>query len=111
MYSRQIHRPDYPKGGDVVAVTPGEIRLEMLRATFPLWRIAGHPAGWWAMRQGTASLDGPRSLIQHVHVAPDLTGLAEKLCLQEHLDGLDLQELAAVWREMALPAEEMRATG
>ena len=94
-----------------MAVSPGEITLEMLRATFPLWRIAGHPAGWWAMRQGTASLDGPRSLIQHVHVAPDLNGLAQKLCLQEHLDGLDPQELAAVWREMALPAAEMTATG
>ena len=94
-----------------MAVSPGEITLEMLRATFPVWRIAGHPVGWWAMRQGTASLDGPRSLIQHVHVAADLTGLAEKLCLQEHLDGLDPQELAAVWREMALPAAETRATG
>ena len=94
-----------------MAVSPGEITLEMLRATFPVWRIAGHPVGWWAMRQGTASLDGPRSLIQHVHVAPDLTGLAEKLCLQEHLDGLGPRELAAVWREMALPAAETRATG
>ena len=93
-----------------MALSLGEITLEMLRATFPLWRIAGHPVGWWAMRQGTASLDGPRSLIQHVHVAADLTGLAEKLCLQEHLDGLDPQELAAVWREMALPAAETRAT-
>ena len=94
-----------------MAVSPGEITLEMLRATFPLWRIAGHPVGWWAMRQGTASLDGPRSLIQHVHVAADLTGLAEKLCVQEHLDGLGPQELAAVWREMALPAAEATATG
>jgi hypothetical protein len=94
-----------------VALSPREITLEMLRTTFSLWRISGHPADWWAMRQGTASLDGPRSLIQHVHVAPDLTGLAEKLCLREHLDGLDPQELAAVWREMALPAEETRATG
>ena len=94
-----------------MALSPGEITLEMLRATFPLWRIAVHPAGWWAMRQGIASLDGPRSLIQHVHVASELTGLAEKLCLQEHLDGLDPQELAAVWREMALPAAETRATG
>ena len=94
-----------------MAVSPGEITLEMLRTTFPLWRIAGHPAGWWAMRQGTASLDGPRSLIQHVHVAADLTGLAEKLCLQEHLDGLGPQELAAVWRGMALPAAGAMATG
>ena len=47
-----------------MAVSPGEVTLEMLRATFPVWRIAGHPVGWWAMRQGTASLDGPRSLIQ-----------------------------------------------
>ena len=94
-----------------MAVSPGEITLEMLRATFPVWRIAGHPVGWWAMRQGTASLDGPRSLLQHVHVAPDPTSLAEKLCLQEHLDGLDPQELAAVWREMALPAAKARATG
>ena len=94
-----------------MALSPGEITLEMLRATFPVWRIAGHPAGWWAMRQGAASLDGPRSLIQHVHVAADLTGLAGKLCLQEHLDGLSPPELAAVWREMALPVAESAATG
>ncbi len=94
-----------------MAVRPGEITLEMLRAVFPQWRIARHPAGWWAMRQGTASLDGPLSLIQHVHVASDLTGLAGKLCLQEHLDGLGPQELAAVWREMALPAAEAVAAG
>ncbi len=87
------------------AASLGEITAEGLRETFPQWRIAPHPAGWWAMREGIARLDGPRSLIQHVHMAPDLTELAEKLCLQEHLDGLAPQELAAVWREMALAAE------
>jgi hypothetical protein len=78
-----------------------EITSEMLRATFPGWRIARHPLGWWAMREGTERFDGSRSLIQHVHVAADLTSLAEKLCLQEHLDGLSAEELAAVWREIA----------
>ena len=58
------------------------------------------------MREGTERLDGPLSLIQHVHTAADLTGLAEKLCLQEYLDGLSAEELAAVWREMALPTAE-----
>ena len=84
----------------------GEIALDGLRATFPAWRIARHPAGWWAMREGTGRLDGPLSLIQHVHVAPDLTSLAERLCLQEYLDGLSAEELGAVWREMVLPAAE-----
>jgi hypothetical protein len=85
----------------------GEITSEVLRATFPGWRIARHPVGWWAMREGAERFDGPQSLIQHVHVAADLTGLAERLCLQEHLDGLSAEELAAVWREMMLSTAEI----
>ena len=84
----------------------GEITPEGLRATCAQWRIARHPSGWWAMREGIAGLDGSRLLIQHVHVAPDLKGLAERLCLQEYLDGLTPDELAAVWRAMALPTTE-----
>jgi hypothetical protein len=33
----------------------------------------------------------------------DLTGLAEKLCLQERLARLDPQELAAVYEDKTLP--------
>jgi hypothetical protein len=38
-----------------------------------------------------------------VHHRRVLTGLAEKLCLQERLDRLDPQELAAVYKDKALP--------
>ena len=54
---------------------------------------------------GVETFTGPQSLIQLVLVArdADLTALAEKLCLQEYLDGLDPEELAAVYRDMLLP--------
>jgi hypothetical protein len=60
---------------------------------FPQWRIFHASGAWLAMRDGTAKFAGPQSLIQHVHAAPDLITLADKLCLQEHLDGLDPGEL------------------
>ncbi len=92
--------------GDVRAAGSfGEITAEELRPVFPLWRIFHAAGAWRAMREGTAKFDGPQALIQHAHTAPDLITLADKLCLQEHLDGLDPGELARAWRAMALPAE------
>jgi len=44
-----------------------------------------------------------RSLLLRCITAVDLTGLAEKLCLQERLDRLDPQELAAVYEDKTLP--------
>lgn len=81
----------------------GEITVGMLRATFPQWRIVGACGLWWAMRDGLVWLEGPKSLLLRVISAPDLTGLGEKLCLQEYLDRLDSQQLAAVYRGVALP--------
>jgi hypothetical protein len=83
----------------------GEITREELQAVFPRWRIFHAAGAWRAMREGTAKFDGPPALIQHVHAAPDLITLTDKLCLQEHLDRLDPGELAEVWRAMALPVE------
>ena len=40
-----------------------------------------------AMQKRTAAFDGPQALIQHAHTGLDLMTLADKLCLQEHLDG------------------------
>jgi hypothetical protein len=81
----------------------GEITVGTLGATFPQWRIFGACGLWWATRDGLVSLDGPKSLLRRLISAPDLTALAEKLCLQEYLDRLDPQELAAVYRDVALP--------
>ena len=81
-----------------------ELTVGVLRAVFPHWLIFGESGKWWAARGGLVAWDGPRSLIQHVHTAPHLVALAERLCLQEYLDSLDPDELAAVWRDMALPA-------
>ncbi len=92
-----------------VAVLTG-ITVEELRAVFPRWRVFGRSGICWAVRGGLVAWDGPRSLIQHVHTAPDPIALAEKLCLQEYLDRLDSQELEAVWRDMALPAPGARAS-
>ena len=75
----------------------------MLRATFPKWRIFGACGLWWAMRDGLVWLDGPESLLLRLISAPDLAAVAEKLRLQEYLDRLGPQELAAVYRDVALP--------
>lgn len=79
------------------------ITVGMLRATFPEWRIFGDSGSWWAVRGGLVRLEGPQSLLRRVITACDLTALAERLCLQEYLDRLSPEELAAVYRDMALP--------
>ena len=73
------------------------------------WQIFYASGAWWAMREGTAKFDGPQALIRRAHNGPDLITLADKLCFQEHLgrsNGLDPEELAEVWRVMALPVPE-----
>ena len=78
--------------------TLGEITAEGLRETFPRWRIFSTAGVWWAMRGGLQERYGPRSLLLRAISANDLTVLAERLCLQEWLDGLDDEALAAVYR-------------
>jgi hypothetical protein len=91
-------------GGEVRDLAAlGEITPQMLRDTFPKWRVFESGGVWWALREGKAEEDGPRSLLRIVIGARDVPGLAEKLCLQEWLDGLDPAELDAVWRDVALP--------
>jgi hypothetical protein len=70
----------------------------MLRETFPEWRVFEHGGVWWATRGGIQVWDGPRSLLLRSLTAPHLTVLAEKLCIQEWLDRLDDEALAAVYR-------------
>jgi len=53
---------------------------------------------WWATRGGLQVWDGPRSLLLRVITASDLTALADRLCVQEWLDNLDDEALAAVYR-------------
>lgn len=81
----------------------GEVTPGMLRATFPKWRVFESAGIWWAIRDGVSVPGGPRSLLRPVLGDRDLTALADKLCLQERLDGLDPAELEAVWRDVALP--------
>ena len=90
-------------GGDRGTAIVGEITVQVLRESFPQWRIFSHSGAWWAVRGGPVRLDGPESLLRRAITARDLAGLAEKLCLQERLDRLDPQELAAVHRDMTLP--------
>jgi hypothetical protein len=82
----------------------GEITVQALRMAFPEWRIFQQYGGWWALRGGPVRLDGPESLLLRAVTARGLTAMTEKLCVQDHLDRLDPQELAAVYRDMALPA-------
>lgn len=84
----------------------GEITPEMLRKTFPKWRVFESGGIWWALREGKHEEHGPGSLLKRVIGDKDPAGLAEKLCLQEWLDGLDPAELDAVWRDVALPEED-----
>jgi hypothetical protein len=81
----------------------GEITPEVLRKTFPGWRIFHDSGAWWATRGRTEEQAGPQSLLRRTLSAPDLPALAEKLCLQEWLDRLGEDELAAVYREVRLP--------
>ena len=75
----------------------------MLHETFPQWRVFTSGGVWWAMRPGVLAHDGPGSLLRLALGAPDLPGLAEKLCAQQWLDMLSPEELEAAWRDMALP--------
>jgi hypothetical protein len=86
---------------DVAAL--GEVTPEMLRGAFPRWRVFESAGVWWAVRGGMSVPDGPGSLLRVALGARDLAGLAERLCLQEWLDGLSPVELEAVWRDAALP--------
>jgi hypothetical protein len=82
--------------GDVAIL--GTLTVGMLRETFPEWRVFEQGGVWWAIRGGIQVWDGPRSLLLRSHTASDLTVLAERLCVQEWLDGLDAEALAAVYR-------------
>lgn len=81
----------------------GEMTLQVLQERFPGWRIFRRSDEWWALRGGQVWLVGPESLLRRSLTACDLVGLAEQLCVQDRLDRLDPQELAAVHQEMTLP--------
>jgi len=89
--------------GEESADAVGEITVQALREAFPQWRIFWQAGQWWALRGGPVRLDGPESLLLRCITAVDLTGLTEKLCLQERLDRLDPHELAAVYEKKTLP--------
>jgi hypothetical protein len=77
----------------------GEITADMLRVTFDQWRIFEKDGRWWAMREGMARTEGPRSLIRPVLCAMTLDGLAEQLSLQEWFRRMPPAELESVWRD------------
>ncbi len=54
---------------------------------------------------------GPQSLIQRAMSADTLPRLAEKLGLQAYLDGLDVKELAEVYRTGTLPDADKPGPG
>lgn len=79
------------------------VDLTLVRSTFPSWHITGAEGCWFAVRGGLEMHAGPRSLLRCLVSAPTLVGLAEKLSLQEYLDGLTAEELEEVWRRASLP--------
>jgi len=97
-------------GRDEESADAGKITAQALRESFPQWRIFWQAGQWWALRGGPVRLDGPESLLLRCITAVDLTGLAEKLCLQERLDRLDPQELAAVYEDKTLPRASRMTT-
>ena len=86
--------------GDIAST--GEITIEMIRRTFGQWRVFEQDGTWWATRGGLQVWDGPRALLLRVITAPDLTALADRLCAQEWLDGLDDEALEAIYRGDAM---------
>lgn len=88
----------------------GGINPEALVAAFPEWRKpvrAG--SAWITMRSGTQEHWGPASLRRVSLSARTLAGLAEKLEVQSYLDRLDPDELAAIWRQGQISADEASA--
>jgi hypothetical protein len=81
----------------------GEITPQVLSQVFPQWRVFSRHARWWATREGVQKITGPQSLIRRALTAPDLAGLAEMLCLQEYLDELMPDDVAAVYQGVPLP--------
>ena len=92
--------------GDAASV--GEITVEMISRTFRQWRVFEQDGTWWTTRGGLQVWDGPRSLLLRVITAPDLTVLADRLCAQEWLDGLDDEALDAVYRGDAIESAPPR---
>jgi hypothetical protein len=86
----------------------GQLDLESLRAACLDWHIAGSSGNWHAFRGGIFMLDGPWSLLRRHLRADTLLALAERLCLQAHLDSLSDQELAEVWQRVRLPEPSRR---
>lgn len=86
------------------AASLGDVTPDMLRETFGGWRVFESGGVWWAIRGGKVAEGGPESLLRVAIGDRRPAGLAEKLCLQEWLDNLGPGELAAVWRDVALPA-------
>ena len=82
-------------GRDVASL--GEITLESVRRVFPGWTIFPAEGAFWAVRGGWQAWSGPDSLLLRAMTARDLTALAERLCMQEWLDGLTPEGLTAVW--------------
>ena len=77
----------------------GTVTADMLRATFDHWRIFEKDGRYWALRAGTATTEGPRSLFRPVICAMTLEGLAEQLSLQEWFRRMPAAELETVWRD------------
>lgn len=98
-----------PGGYDTASL--GAIEAAMLRQTFPQWWIFQNSGTWWAMRGGLQVWDGPRALLLRVITAPDLTVLADRLCLQEWIDRLDDDALEAVYRGDVMEARSGRVGG
>jgi len=88
------------QGGLRDAASLGEITPQVLRATFPDWRIFLSSTTWWAVRGGFQEFDGPRSLLHCTLTSADLTVLADKLCAQDYLGKLSDAELEQAWRDM-----------
>jgi|SRR5271165_2698499 len=86
-------------GGGDRGIARGEITVEMLRQTFPGWRIFQSNGTWWAIRGGVQTWHGPRSLLLRSLAESDLLTLADRLCAQEWLDGLDDDALEAVYKD------------
>jgi len=88
-----------PQAAVILAGESGEITLDAVRETFDEWRVFEQNGRCWAMRSGSVTAHGPRSLIQPLAWALTPAGLAEQLSLQEWLRRMTPDELEAVWRE------------
>lgn len=85
------------------------VTLDMVRETYPDWRV-GREGDWsWAVRTVPEDTPGPHSLLRTVVIARTPIGLAEQLDTQECMRALPLEEFVPLLSRVQGAAGQLAA--